>query len=96
MTLPQPCWFSTGATEWIMSQCHHTESQAWTSGIPLTASISSGCQVVLAGNKFGRMPRHVPVRTAGVTGEPALAGVRSHALDSLRAAIVAGAARRGR
>jgi hypothetical protein len=45
--------------------------------------------------EFGRLPRHVPVRTAGVTAEPALAGVRSHALDSLRAAIVAGAARRG-
>jgi predicted NBD/HSP70 family sugar kinase len=46
--------------------------------------------------EFGRLPRHVPVRMAEVTGEPALAGVRSHALDSLRAAVVAGAARRGR
>ena len=26
MTLPQPCWSRTGATEWIMSQCHQTES----------------------------------------------------------------------
>ena len=34
MTLPQPCWSLTGATLWIMSQCHQTESPALTSGMP--------------------------------------------------------------
>jgi hypothetical protein len=24
VTLPQPCWAWTGATLWIMSQCHQT------------------------------------------------------------------------
>ena len=36
MTLPQPCWSVTGATEWIMSQCHQTESPGCTSGIGVT------------------------------------------------------------
>jgi hypothetical protein len=31
----------------------------------------------------------VPIRSAAVTGEPALAGARRRALDDLRAAIVA-------
>lgn len=42
--------------------------------------------------EFRRLPRHVPIRAAKLTGEPSLAGARSHALHSLRAAIVAGAA----
>lgn len=38
---------------------------------------------------FARCRRHVPVRAAALTGEPALAGARAHALRELRAAIVA-------
>ncbi len=37
MTLPQPFWSRTGATLWTMSQCHHTESPARTSGIGVSA-----------------------------------------------------------
>ncbi|MFF5076190.1 ROK family transcriptional regulator [Actinoplanes sp. NPDC000266] len=37
-----------------------------------------------------RMPRHVPVRAATVTGEPVLGGVRAEALDRLRALVAAG------
>jgi predicted NBD/HSP70 family sugar kinase len=36
-----------------------------------------------------RLPRHVPVRAAGLTTEPSLAGVRLEALNRLRSAIVA-------
>jgi len=50
ITLPQPFWFWTGATLWIMSQCHQAESPARTSGIPVSASKTSGCQVSLTGN----------------------------------------------
>jgi len=50
ITLPQPFWFWTGATLWIMSQCHQTESPARTPGMPVSASKSSGCQVSLTGN----------------------------------------------
>jgi len=38
--------------------------------------------------QFGRSPRHVPVRPAAVTGEPALSGARRQALDDLRTAII--------
>lgn len=38
---------------------------------------------------FGGHPRHVPVRPATVTAEPSLSGARTHALESLRAAIIA-------
>jgi predicted NBD/HSP70 family sugar kinase len=38
---------------------------------------------------FARLPRHVPVRAATVADEPSLAGVRTHALQSLRDAIIA-------
>jgi predicted NBD/HSP70 family sugar kinase len=44
--------------------------------------------------EFERLPRHVPVRPATVTGEPSLAGARSQALRSLRTAIVAEASAR--
>ena len=39
--------------------------------------------------RFRRSPRHVPVRPAAVTGEPALSGARRRALGDLRTAIVA-------
>ncbi len=39
--------------------------------------------------RFLQSPRHVPIRAAAVTGEPALSGARRQALDDLRAAIVA-------
>jgi predicted NBD/HSP70 family sugar kinase len=39
--------------------------------------------------RFLQSPRHVPIRPAAVTGEPALSGARRRALDDLRAAIVA-------
>jgi predicted NBD/HSP70 family sugar kinase len=39
--------------------------------------------------RFLQSPRHVPIRPAAVTGEPALSGARRQALDDLRAAIVA-------
>jgi predicted NBD/HSP70 family sugar kinase len=42
---------------------------------------------------FGEHPRHVPVRAARLTAEPALAGARLEALSRLRAAIVATPAR---
>jgi predicted NBD/HSP70 family sugar kinase len=42
--------------------------------------------------EFQRLPRHVPIRAAKLTNDPSLAGARSHALDRLRAAIVAEAA----
>jgi predicted NBD/HSP70 family sugar kinase len=38
-----------------------------------------------------RLPRRAPVRAAGLTTEPALAGARLEALDQLRSAIVTGA-----
>ena len=38
--------------------------------------------------QFRLAPRHVPVRPASVTGEPALSGARRQALDDLRAAII--------
>ena len=37
---------------------------------------------------FARLPQHVPVRAAELTGQPSLAGARSDALDRLRSAIV--------
>ena len=39
--------------------------------------------------RFGQAPRHVPVRPAAVTEEPALSGARNRALRDLRTAIVA-------
>jgi predicted NBD/HSP70 family sugar kinase len=42
--------------------------------------------------EFQRLPRHVPIRAAKHADEPSLAGARSHALHSLRAAIVTEAA----
>jgi predicted NBD/HSP70 family sugar kinase len=39
--------------------------------------------------EFQHLPRHVPIRAAQFTDEPALAGARGHALRSLRSAIVA-------
>jgi predicted NBD/HSP70 family sugar kinase len=36
---------------------------------------------------FRHLPRHVPIRAARVTDQPALAGARQHALDELRATI---------
>ncbi|MFC5004320.1 ROK family transcriptional regulator [Dactylosporangium cerinum] len=41
------------------------------------------------GAAFAHLPRHVPVRPAAVADEASLAGVRAHALRSLRDAIVA-------
>ncbi|WP_326999739.1 ROK family transcriptional regulator [Dactylosporangium sp. NBC_01737] len=38
---------------------------------------------------FGALPRHVPVRAPACTGEPSLTGARTHALATLRAAIIA-------
>jgi len=38
---------------------------------------------------FARLPRHVPVRAAGLTDHPSLAGARSDAVGQLRSAIVA-------
>lgn len=38
------------------------------------------------------LPRHAPVQAASLTSEPALAGARQHAVQSLRSAIVAAAA----
>ena len=52
MTLPQPCWSVTGATEWIMSQCHQTESPGCTSGIGVSASSSNGCQRSVTGKAW--------------------------------------------
>ena len=43
MTLPQPRWPVTGATLWIMSQCHQTESPARTSGMPARACMRARC-----------------------------------------------------
>jgi predicted NBD/HSP70 family sugar kinase len=40
---------------------------------------------------FARLPRHVPVRAAALTDQPALAGARSDAVRRLRSAIVAAA-----
>jgi predicted NBD/HSP70 family sugar kinase len=40
---------------------------------------------------FARLPRHVPVRAAGLTDQPSLAGARSDAVSRLRSAIVASA-----
>jgi predicted NBD/HSP70 family sugar kinase len=40
---------------------------------------------------FAGLPRHVPVRAAGLTGQPSLAGARSDAVRRLRSAIVAAA-----
>jgi hypothetical protein len=37
------------------------------------------------------LPRHVPVRAATLTAEPALAGVRLEALSRLRSAIITAA-----
>jgi predicted NBD/HSP70 family sugar kinase len=42
-----------------------------------------------------RLPRHVPIRAAGLTAEPSLAGARIEALSRLRSAIVASPASRG-
>jgi hypothetical protein len=39
--------------------------------------------------RFLQSPRHVPIRPAAVTEEPALSGARRRALDDLRTAIVA-------
>ena len=39
--------------------------------------------------RFRESPRHVPIRPAAVTEEPALSGARSRALSDLRTAIVA-------
>ena len=39
--------------------------------------------------RFRESPRHVPIRPAAVTAEPALSGARSRALSDLRTAIVA-------
>jgi predicted NBD/HSP70 family sugar kinase len=39
--------------------------------------------------RFLQSPRHVPIRPAAVTEEPALSGARRRALDDLRSAIVA-------
>jgi predicted NBD/HSP70 family sugar kinase len=46
---------------------------------------------------FARLPRHVPVRAAGLTDQASLAGARSDTVGRLRSAIVAAAhpARRG-
>jgi predicted NBD/HSP70 family sugar kinase len=41
---------------------------------------------------FTRRPRHVPVRAATVTADPALSGARADALDRLRSAVVDSAA----
>jgi hypothetical protein len=41
------------------------------------------------GAAFARFPRHVPVRPAAVADEASLAGARTHALQSLRDAIIA-------
>jgi predicted NBD/HSP70 family sugar kinase len=38
--------------------------------------------------EFRKLPRHVPVRAAHLTGEPSLAGARGHAVDMLRSTIV--------
>jgi hypothetical protein len=38
---------------------------------------------------FARLPRRVPVRAAGLTDQPSLAGARSDAVGGLRSAIVA-------
>ena len=59
ITFPQPFWSVTGATLWIMSQCHQTESPALTSGMPDRASISSECQVVLAGKTWLTVTPHI-------------------------------------
>ncbi len=40
---------------------------------------------------FARLPRHVPVRAAGLTDQPSLAGARSDAVRRLRSAIVTAA-----
>jgi predicted NBD/HSP70 family sugar kinase len=40
---------------------------------------------------FAGLPRHVPVRAAGLTDQPSLAGARSDAVRRLRSAIVAAA-----
>ena len=54
ITLPQPCWSLTGATEWIMSLCHHTESPGWTLGMAETAPSRIECHLWLAGKvRFG-------------------------------------------
>ena len=45
--------------------------------------------VAAASDWFGRSPRHVPLRPAAVTAEPALSGARARAVTDLRAAIVA-------
>jgi predicted NBD/HSP70 family sugar kinase len=39
--------------------------------------------------RFRQSPRHVPIRPAAVSAEPALSGARRQALDDLRTAIVA-------
>ena len=39
--------------------------------------------------RFRQSPRHVPIRPATVTEEPALSGARRRALDDLRTAIIA-------
>ena len=44
--------------------------------------------------RFRRLPRHIPIRAATLTDEPSLAGARRHALQRLRAVIVARAATR--
>ncbi len=40
---------------------------------------------------FAHLPRHVPVRAAGLTDRPSLAGARSDAVRRLRSSIVAAA-----
>ena len=42
-----------------MSQCHHTESPARTSGIPVTACISNGCHFSLAGKTLPTVTPHM-------------------------------------
>jgi predicted NBD/HSP70 family sugar kinase len=44
-------------------------------------------------HEFARAPRHVPVKPATVTGEPALTGARASALERLRDTIVSAATR---
>jgi predicted NBD/HSP70 family sugar kinase len=78
--------------------------QAGTTAIDVAALVAlSDPEVVILGGAWGghpavidtvrarfrRSPRHVPIRPAAVTGEPALCGARRRALGDLRTAIVA-------
>ena len=74
MTLPQPCWFLTGATLWIMSQCHQTESPARTSGMPLRACRSRECHLGLAGIEGQR-------RAEALQRAPRVGGISLQALE---------------